>query len=419
MSSFAYDNGSMLCEKVSLSQIASEVGTPFYVYSTKSFTEQFRAFDDAFEGSDRLVCFAVKSCSNIGILSLLGSLGAGADIVSGGELFRALKSGISPEKIVYAGVGKTEEEIEYALRSGILMFNAESEQELELLNSTALRLGVKAPVAIRVNPNVDPKTHPYISTGLKKNKFGISVETVKNEYKRAAGLQGLDIIGAHCHIGSQLTDVKPFEDAASIMANLINELKKDGINIKYLDMGGGLGICYDGGTAPSHKEYADAVRRGLGGLKVTLIFEPGRNISGNSGALVTKVLYTKETETKKFKVVDAAMNDLARPSLYDAYHAILPVSVTQKTVKADVVGPICETGDFLARDRDVADVPVGGLYAVMSAGAYGMSMASNYNSRPRVPEVLVDNENYYIIRRRETYEDLTGFEAVPAFLKNR
>ncbi|MGE4317432.1 MAG: diaminopimelate decarboxylase [Deferribacterales bacterium] len=419
MSSFAYENGSMSCEKVSLSQIASEVGTPFYVYSTRSFTEQFRAFDDAFEGSDRLVCFAVKSCSNIGILSLLGSLGAGADIVSGGELFRALKAGISPKKIVYAGVGKTEEEIEYALRSGILMFNAESEQELELLNKTALRLGVKAPVAIRVNPNVDPKTHPYISTGLKKNKFGISVETVKNEYKRAGELKGLDIIGAHCHIGSQLTDVKPFEDAAAIMANLITELKKDGINIKYLDMGGGLGISYDGGIAPSHKEYADAVQRGLGGLNVTLIFEPGRNISGNSGALVTKVLYTKQTETKHFKVVDAAMNDLARPSLYDAYHAILPVEETQDTVRADVVGPICETGDFLARDRDVADVRTGGLYAVMSAGAYGMSMASNYNSRPRVPEVLVDNENYYIIRRRETYEDLTGFEAVPAFLKNR
>lgn len=419
MSSFAYENGSMSCEKVSLSQIASEVGTPFYVYSTRSFTEQFRAFDDAFEGSDRLVCFAVKSCSNIGILSLLGSLGAGADIVSGGELFRALKAGISPKKIVYAGVGKTEEEIEYALRSGILMFNAESEQELELLNKTALRLGVKAPVAIRVNPNVDPKTHPYISTGLKKNKFGISVETVKNEYKRAGELKGLDIIGAHCHIGSQLTDVKPFEDAAAIMANLITELKKDGINIKYLDMGGGLGISYDGGIAPSHKEYADAVQRGLGGLNVTLIFEPGRNISGNSGALVTKVLYTKQTETKHFKVVDAAMNDLARPSLYDAYHAILPVEETHDTVRADVVGPICETGDFLARDRDVADVRTGGLYAVMSAGAYGMSMASNYNSRPRVPEVLVDNENYYIIRRRETYEDLTGFEAVPAFLKNR
>lgn len=418
MNSFSYENGSLFCEKVSLSQIASEAGTPFYVYSTEYITQQYKAFADAFD-NEALVCFAVKACSNIGILGLLGSMGAGADIVSGGELFRALKAGIDPKKIVYAGVGKTAEEMAFAIKSGVLMFNVESEQELRLLSNTAVSLNAKVNVAIRVNPNVDAKTHPYISTGLSKNKFGISVETVKEQYRYAASIKGVEVVGVHCHIGSQLTDVKPFADSAVIMANLIKELRTEGINIKYLDMGGGLGISYDGKITPTHREYADAIKSALKGLDVKLIFEPGRNIVGNAGALVTKVLYTKDNGTKKFKVVDAAMNDLGRPSLYDAYHCIMPVAEQSATVKVDVVGPICETGDFLARDREIADVGIGGLYAVMSAGAYGMSMSSNYNSRPRVAEVLVNGENYYIIRRRETYDDLTGYETVPSFIYYR
>lgn len=417
---FFYDeNGHMFCEQVPLSKIAAEIGTPFYVYSTKEFTEQYRRFDNAFDGTDRVVCFAVKSCSNIGILALLGSMGAGADIVSGGELHRALKAEIDPHKIVFAGVGKKENEIRAALESGILMFNIESHEELELISEVALSMDKKAPVAIRVNPNVDPKTHPYISTGLKKNKFGIPVEKVKDDYRRAASLAGIEVVGAHCHIGSQLLDLTPFSEAAAIMAQLIRELRTEGINVKYLDMGGGLGVSYNGDAAPTHKDYADAILSGLNGLDVTLVFEPGRNISANSGVLVTKVLYSKETSLKKFKVVDAAMNDLMRPVLYDAYHGIIPVEKTEKSVMADIVGPICETGDFLARDREVGDVPAGGLYAVMSAGAYGMSMASNYNSRTRPPEILVDGDDYHIIRRRETYEDLVGCESVPSKLRKK
>ncbi|MCD8553176.1 diaminopimelate decarboxylase [Seleniivibrio sp.] len=419
MDYFTYQNGTMYCEDTSLEQIASEIGTPFYVYSAKSFTDSFNTFSNAFEGRERIICFAVKSCPNIGILSLLASLGAGADIVSGGELDRALKAGINPQKIVFAGVGKTRQEIHEALEAGILMFNAESEQELDVLNDEARKLGKRAKIAIRVNPNVDPKTHPYISTGLKKNKFGISVETVREQFRYAAGLDSLDVEGVHCHIGSQLTDVSPFADAAKIMVSLIKDLRADGINIKYLDMGGGLGITYKDETVPKHEDYAKAILDAVGDLDITLIFEPGRNLSGNAGVLVTRVLYTKDSGTKHFKVVDAAMNDLARPSLYDAYHGIKPVYETENRITCDVVGPICETGDFLARDRDIADVPVDGLYAVLSAGAYGMSMASNYNSRPRAAEVLVSGGKYYIIRRRETYADLTGPESVPAFLRNR
>ncbi|WP_415238114.1 diaminopimelate decarboxylase [Seleniivibrio woodruffii] len=417
MNYFSYQNGTMHCEETALEQIASEIGTPFYVYSAKSFTDSYNNFANAFQSRENIICFAVKSCSNIGVLGLLGSLGAGADIVSGGELFRALRAGVDPKKIVYAGVGKTRQEIKEALEAGILMFNAESAQELDVLNEVAGSTGKRARVAIRVNPNVDPKTHPYISTGLKKNKFGISADTVKEQFRYAATLEWLDVEGVHCHIGSQLTEVSPFGEAAKIMASLIKDLRADGIDIKYLDMGGGLGITYNGETPPNHSEYAAAVLEAVRDLDVTLIFEPGRNISGNAGALVTRVLYTKDTEAKHFKVVDAAMNDLARPSLYDAYHSILPVRETEAKIKCDVVGPICETGDFLARDREAADVPVDGLYAVMSTGAYGMSMSSNYNSRPRAAEVLVSGGNYFIIRRRETYADLTGPESVPAFLR--
>ncbi|PLX67836.1 MAG: diaminopimelate decarboxylase [Denitrovibrio sp.] len=419
MSSFEYNNNELYCEGVSLKQIAEEVGTPYYVYSAKEFRTQYQHFYNAFNKIDRIVCFAVKACGNIGILSLLSSEGCGADIVSGGELHRALSAGMDHSKIVFAGVGKTREEIIFAIKSDILMFNVESRQEIDLLNECALELNKRARIAIRVNPNVDAKTHPYISTGLKENKFGIPVKTAKKDYIYANSLDGIDVVCIHCHIGSQLIDVSPFRDAAEILVKLIKELRKERINIKYLDLGGGLGITYNDEASPSHSDYAAALCDVLQGEDMTLIFEPGRNIAGNAGALITKVLYTKETEDKNFKIVDAAMNDLARPSLYDSYHEVKAVDETSETITADIVGPICESSDFLAKDRKMPDVDIEGLYALMSAGAYGMTMASNYNSRPRVPEILVDGDQYYVIRRREIYNDLTGPEMVPAYLRKK
>lgn len=419
MSAFEYINNELYCENVPLKQIAQEVGTPFYVYSSGELRSQCANFLGAFSKVDKIVCFAVKSCGNIGVLSLLASEGCGADIVSGGELHRALKAGVDSSKIVFAGVGKTEEEILFALRSDILMFNVESRQEMELISKCAVSLKKRARIAIRVNPNVDAKTHPYISTGLKKNKFGIPAEDVKAEYAYAKTLKGIDIAGMHCHIGSQLTDVSPFRDSAEILIRLIRELRNDGINIRYLDLGGGLGIQYKDESVPTHDEYAAALCEVLKGEDITLVFEPGRNIVGNAGALITKVLYTKDTDEKNFRIVDAAMNDLARPSLYNAYHEVRSVDRTDKKITGDIVGPICESGDFLAKDREMPDVAQGGLYAIMSAGAYGMTMASNYNSRPRVPEILVDGKHYYIVRRREIYEDLTGPETVPTHLRKK
>jgi len=417
LSNFDYKDNELFCEKVSLKQIAQELGTPFYVYSAKELREQYHNFYNAFSKVDRIICFAVKACGNIGVLALLGNEGCGADIVSGGELHRALKAGIDSTKIVFAGVGKTVEEIKYGIESDILMFNVESRQEIDILNHCALELGKKARIAIRVNPNVDAKTHPYISTGLKKNKFGVPISDAKKEYIYAHSLKGLEVVGIHCHIGSQLTDVTPFRDAAEIVVKLTKELRKEGINIRYLDLGGGLGITYDKENPPSHMEYSAALCDVLKGEDMTLIFEPGRNIAGNAGALITKVLYTKDTEEKHFKIVDAAMNDLARPSLYNSFHEVKSVDKTNKMITGDIVGPICESGDFLAKDRKLPDVDVDGLYAIMSAGAYGMTMSSNYNSRPRVPEILVDGDKYHIVRRREIYSDLTGPEGIPLYLR--
>jgi len=419
LSSFNYINDQLYCEGVSLKQIAEEVGTPFYVYSAKELKDQYNNFYNSFNNIDRIVCFAVKACGNLGVLALLANEGCGADIVSGGELHRALKAGMDNSKIVFAGVGKTPDEIEDGINSNILMFNVESRQEIDLINDIAKRMGKKARIAIRVNPNVDAKTHPYISTGLKKNKFGIPAETVKEDYIYANKLSNIDVVGMHCHIGSQLTDVSPFRDATEILVDLIKKLRNEKINIRYLDLGGGLGIRYDNETPPTHKEYAHAICEALKGEDLTLIFEPGRNIAGNAGSLVTKVLYTKDTEDKHFKIVDAAMNDLARPSLYDSYHEVKSVEATDKTIHGDIVGPICETGDFLAKDRTLPDVERDGLYAIMSTGAYGMTMSSNYNSRPRVPEILVNGEKYNIVRRREIYNDLTGAEMVPEYLRKQ
>jgi len=417
MHHFHYKKNQMYCEDVPVSEIAQEVGTPFYLYSHATLRHHFLTFKKAFEGVDHLVCFSAKSNSNLAVLGLFAGLGGGLDIVSGGELFRGLKAGIPSKKIVFSGVGKGEEEIAYALESDILMFNVESFQELLLIDQCAARLNKRAPVALRVNPDVDPKTHPYISTGLKKNKFGLNVGAVVDAYKAAHDCANTDVIGISCHIGSQVTEVAPFIDALLRIKELVATLEAQGISISYLDLGGGLGITYDQEAPPHPTEYGKAIIETLGQAPVTLILEPGRVIVGNAGILVTQVLYTKAGEEKDFVIVDAAMNDLVRPSLYDAYHGIQPVVRDQEgTAKADVVGPICESGDFLARDREIAQVQSGDLLAIMSAGAYGFTMSSNYNSRRRVAEVMVKGDQFFVVRKRESYEDLIRGESIPPFL---
>jgi diaminopimelate decarboxylase len=422
MDHFQYKNGELFCEEIPVSEIAKELGTPFYLYSKATLTRHFKAFDQGFEGVDHLTCFAVKSCSNIAILSLFGNLGGGADIVSGGELFRALKAGVDPKRIIYSGVGKTEDELRYGLQSGILLFNVESEQELHRLNSVAGDMGMKAPIAFRVNPDVDAKTHAYISTGLAKNKFGIPINEALDLYLQAEGMANIEVKGVSCHIGSQLTLISPFIETLQKLKDLVGLLADNGISIQYIDLGGGVGIVYDDENPPHPKEYADAIRDELSGLDVTLIFEPGRVIVGNAGIMVTEVQYTKTNrggdKEKHFVVVDAGMNDLTRPSLYGAFHGIQPVKEANYTSQVvDIVGPICETGDFIAKDRDFPDVEQGDLLAVMSAGAYGFTMASNYNSRPRVAEVMVAGDTFEIIRLRETMEQLIQGESIPEFLE--
>ncbi len=418
MHHFHYVGNELYCEDLPLEKIAEEVGTPCYVYSHATLTHHFRVFDESFKGIDHLTCFAVKANSNIAILRLMGSMGGGADIVSGGELYRARKAGIPPENIVYSGVGKTISEIDYALSESILMFNIESSEELEVINERAKTLGKRAPIAIRVNPDVDPQTHPYISTGMKKNKFGIDIKLALEEYERARKLENIDIVGVDCHIGSQLTDISPFVDAVRKLKTLIQELINRRIPIKYVDLGGGLGITYDKEEPPHPSEYAEALMKELKGLNCKFIFEPGRVIVGNAGILLTRVVYRKETPTKKFIIVDAAMNDLIRPSLYNSYHAIKPVKLNPGAPKevVDIVGPICESGDFLARERNIEKLGRGDLIAVMSAGAYGFTMSSNYNSRPRAAEIIVRGSSYDIIRERETWEDLIRLEKIPAWL---
>ncbi|HIJ79781.1 MAG TPA: diaminopimelate decarboxylase [Deltaproteobacteria bacterium] len=419
MHHFTYLNDSMFCEEVAVAEIAREVGTPFYLYSTATLTQHFKAFDSAFADIPHITCFAAKACSNIAILRLFGSLGGGTDIVSGGELFRARSAGVDPKRIVYSGVGKTAEEIRYALETGILMFNAESEQELNLIQAVAAEMNVMAPVSFRVNPDVDPKTHAYISTGLAKNKFGIPIESAIEVYRLAKQMANIEVVGVSCHIGSQLTQVAPFVESLAKVKLFIGMLKDAGITIAYLDLGGGLGIQYKDEEPPHPEAYGQAIKKELAGLDCTLILEPGRVIVGNAGVLITKVLYTKEGK-KKFIIVDAGMNDLARPSLYDAHHSIQAVTNPgREKVVADVVGPICETGDFLAREKQVPAAVSDDLLAVMSAGAYGFSMSSNYNSRPRVAEVLVKHDQFHVIRAREEYETLIQGEMIPDFLKER
>ncbi len=419
MHHFHYRDGELHCEDVPLSRIAQEVGTPTYVYSNETLVRHFKAFDGAFEDVPHLVCFSAKSNSNLAILRIFGSMGGGVDIVSGGELFRALKAGIPGKRIVYSGVGKTEEEMDQALEAGILMFNIESSQELEVLARRAARFGLRAPVAIRVNPDVDPQTHPYISTGLKKNKFGIEMEKALEDYRRAFSMDHVEVMGVDCHIGSQITRLEPFLDALERLRELVLALRSQGMDIRYLDLGGGLGITYHEETPPHPIQYAQGVKELTKDLGCTLVLEPGRVLVGNAGILLTRVLYTKRGATKNFVIVDAGMNDLARPSLYGSYHRINPVDETlmfQEEITADLVGPICESTDFLARDRRMPPFKRGDLLAVMSAGAYGFSMSSNYNSRPRAAEVLVKGSDFWVIRKRETYEDLIAPEVIPDWL---
>ncbi|MCX7634930.1 MAG: diaminopimelate decarboxylase [Syntrophales bacterium] len=418
MHDFHYVNGELYCEEVPLAKIAAAVGTPFYLYSHATLTRHFRVFDGSFGDVPHITSFAVKANSNIAILSLFAREGGGADIVSGGELYRALKAGVEPAKIVYSGVGKRIDEIEDALNAGILMFNVESFQELEVIDGCAGTMGKKAAIALRVNPDVDPETHPYISTGLKENKFGIDVHKSLEAYRLAKKLKHLDIMGVSCHIGSQLTKLSPFIDALERLKRLIHLLAAEGIHIRYLDLGGGLGITYDEETPPHPSQYARAIIDAARDLELTFIFEPGRVIVGNAGILVTKVLYTKENDGKHFVIVDAGMNDLVRPSLYKSFHAIQPVVKNRrKAIVADVVGPICESGDYLAKGRKLPRFERGELMAVMSAGAYGFTMSSNYNSRPRAAEVMVKGDRFDIIRKRETYADIVAGESVPSYLK--
>ena len=417
MHHFNYRGDTLFCEDVSVKDIAEDVATPFYLYSHATIKRHFLIFDGAFDAIERLVCYSAKANSNLAILRLLASMGAGLDIVSGGELYKGLKAGFPANRIVYSGVGKRVDEIDYALREGILMFNVESLEELALIDMRAELLETVASIAIRVNPDVDPKTHPYISTGLKKNKFGIDTETAIKAYELASTLQHVKILGIDCHIGSQISEAQPFEDALGNILSLANQLKNKGIEITYLDMGGGLGITYQGESPPGPNEYARVIQNKMEPTDYRLILEPGRVIVGNAGALIASVLYRKTGKDKEFVITDAGMNDLLRPSLYQAFHAIQPVVKNdRKMIEADVVGPICESGDFLAVDRELADLQKGDLLAVMSAGAYGFTMSSNYCSRPKVPEVLVKGDTYSVTNRRQSYEDLIRNEHIPDFL---
>ncbi len=412
MTLFQMKNGELHAEDVALSKIAADYGTPCYVYSHAALTQAFQRFDAGFAGHDHLVCYAVKANPNLAILNLFARLGAGFDIVSGGELARVLAAGGDPAKVVFSGVGKTAAEMQAALEAGIFCFNVESEAELERLSRVATDMGRRAPVSLRVNPNVDAKTHPYISTGLKNNKFGVAYEQALALYRRATSLPGLDVHGIDCHIGSQLTELSPFLDALDRVLALVDQLEADGIKLRHLDIGGGIGIRYTDETPPDFADYAEAMLQKLAGRTFKLVMEPGRALVGNAGVLLTTVEYLKPGEAKNFAIVDAAMNDLMRPALYDAHHeirAVRPRAGAQTCY--EIVGPVCESGDFLGHDRNLALQP-GDTLAVLSAGAYGMSMSSNYNTRPRAAEVMVDGCQMHLVRERESLSQLFSLEHI-------
>ncbi len=412
---FPRAEGRLHCEGVALERIAEEVGTPTYVYSASALAGAYDAFDAAFAGVPHTLCYAIKSNMNLAVVRLLVRRGAGVDVTSGGELFRALRAGADPKRIVYSGVGKTDAEIDAALAAGVKLFNAESRAELRRIDARAAAAGCVAPVAFRVNPDVDPKTHPYISTGLRTSKFGIPISDAASAYAEAKALDHVRVVGVDCHIGSQLTSPEPFADALARIRELVLELRAAGHTISVVDVGGGLGVAYaDDQTPPSVAEYARLVREALEGLGCELVLEPGRSITAPAGILLTRVLYEKSNEEKRFVVVDAAMNDLIRPALYQAYQKIEPVGPPREPRrKVDVVGPVCESADFLARDRELPAVERGDLLAVRAAGAYGFVMSSNYNGRRRAAEVLVRGERFAVVRARETYEDLVRGESVP------
>lgn len=421
MHHFSYKGGVLHAEDVSLSRIAAEVGTPFYCYSSATLTRHYKVLAEAFSGQDAVICFAVKANSNQAVLATMARLGAGMDVVSEGELRRARAAGVAPEKIIFAGVGKTRDEMAYALREGIQSFNVESEPELEALSEVAAGLGATARVAIRVNPDVDAKTHAKISTGKSENKFGIPYLKAVELYAEARRLPAVSVEGIHMHIGSQITDLAPFRDAFRLMRDLTLELRREGHDIRHLDIGGGLGVPYRGSNdVPPHPdEYAALVKAALGDLGAKIYLEPGRMIAGNAGILVTRVVYVKQGAGKRFTIVDGAMNDLIRPTLYEAYHEVWPVTEAlsqEPPVLQDIVGPVCETGDYLALERTLAPFEAGDLVAVMTAGAYGAVMSSTYNTRPLVPEILVNEAAYEIVRARPTYDELIGLDRLPAWL---
>ncbi len=412
MDYFSYRDDRLFAENVAVEDIIKQHGTPCYIYSRATLQRHWHAFDAALAAHDHLVCFAVKANSNLAVLNVLAKLGSGFDIVSGGELERVLSAGGDAGKVLFSGVGKTADEMRRALEVGIRCFNVESEAELELLNQVAGEMGVKAPVSIRVNPDVDARTHPYISTGLKENKFGIDIALAPAVYERAAKMEHIRIEGVDCHIGSQLTEIRPFVDALERVLHLVDTLAEKGIQLHHLDLGGGLGIQYDNETPPLPQEYASALSEKLANRDLQIMIEPGRAIAGNAGILVTRVQYLKNNDDKHFAIVDAAMNDLMRPSLYGAWQAIVPVTIKEgKAVNYDIVGPVCETGDFLGKDRALV-LEAGDLLAVRSSGAYGFTMSSNYNSRPRAVEIMVDGDKVHVVRERETIQSLFANEHI-------
>ena len=415
---FEYSNRELHCEDVPVARIVEAVGTPVYVYSYKTLERHFTVFDKAFKKIPHIVCFSCKANSSMAILSLMGRLGSGADIVSEGELYRAISAGIPAEKIVFSGAGKTEEEIGAAINAQILMINIESEGELRAVARVAGRMKKQVPVSIRVNPQIDPKTHPYITTGLKKNKFGIIWDDALKLYKEMKREPFLTPVGISSHIGSQILELSPFVEAVRSLKGMVGALKAEGIPIRYLDVGGGLGITYKDELPPLPDDYAGVMEKELKKTGLTLILEPGRVIVGNSGVFITKLLYVKKVPGKTFYIVDGAMNDLVRPALYNAYHEIVPVKEkNDKRTKVDVVGPICESGDFFAKNRNMPELQPGETLAILGAGAYGFSMSSNYNSRRRVAEVLVKGNQFFVVRKRETFKDLTRGESIPPFLE--
>ncbi len=410
---FHYKRNELYCEEIPVKEIAARCGTPFYLYSRRTVERHLAVFDRAFSSIPHLVCYAVKANSNLAILHLVARMGAGFDVVSGGELYRALEAGADACKVIYSGVGKRVEEIDYALRSDILLFNIESTAELELIAERAAALKRRARISFRVNPDIDPRTHPYIATGMNQHKFGVDFKKSIELYRRARRHRSLEIVGISCHIGSQITELGPFVQAVDVLKKLVLRLRAEGLAIRYLDVGGGLGITYRDERPPEPREYAEALIERLAGLDCFLLLEPGRVIVGNAGILVTRVLYLKENG-KKFIIVDAGMNDLIRPSLYGSFHEVWPVARSRRPeIVADIVGPVCESADFLARDRRLARPRPGELLAIMSAGAYGFVASSNYNSRPRAAEILVDGDKIHLVRERETYSALIRGEHIP------